>query len=75
MFLTHRYELNELATFTQNVTNFQVLVEGTDNDLNFLFRASKGGANSSDSIEAASGRSGHPRREAGSAKIGSAVRR
>ena len=48
-----RHELNELADQLPNVANAQVLVEDTGNELRFLHRVVKGGANRSYGIEAA----------------------
>ncbi|MBW0174358.1 MAG: DNA mismatch repair protein MutS [Vulcanococcus sp.] len=53
VFATHYHELNELADQLPNVANAQVLVEDTGNELRFLHRVVKGGANRSYGIEAA----------------------
>jgi DNA mismatch repair protein MutS len=53
VFATHYHELNELADQLPNVANAQVLVEDTGNELRFLHRVMKGGANRSYGIEAA----------------------
>jgi len=53
VFATHYHELNELADQLPNVANAQVLVEDIGNELRFLHRVVKGGANRSYGIEAA----------------------
>jgi len=53
VFATHYHELNALAEQLPNVTNAQVLVEETGDDLRFLHRVVPGGASRSYGIEAA----------------------
>jgi len=53
VFATHYHELNNLASERDNVTNFQVLVEETGEDLVFLHKVQAGGASRSYGIEAA----------------------
>ena len=53
IFATHYHELNELCETNKNVSNFQVLVKQTDDELFFLHKVVPGGANRSYGIEAA----------------------
>ena len=53
IFATHYHELNQLSDDLKNITNFQVLVQETGNDLFFLHQVVPGGANKSYGIEAA----------------------
>jgi len=53
IFATHYHELNALAGEQTNVSNFQVLVEETGEELLFPHRLAPGGASSSYGIEAA----------------------
>ncbi len=53
IFATHYHELNALSKTMKNVSNFQVLVKETGNDLVFLHSVIPGGASRSYGIEAA----------------------
>ncbi len=53
IFATHYHELNSLSKTFENIANFQVQVDQTGLDLNFLHKVIPGGANKSYGIEAA----------------------
>ena len=53
IFATHYHELKSLAETSDNISNFQVLVEETGKDLHFLHKVAPGGATRSYGIEAA----------------------
>ncbi len=53
VFATHYHELNHLSERLNNVSNFQVLVKETGNDLVFLHKVVTGGASKSYGIEVA----------------------
>ena len=53
IFATHYHELNALSQSLENVSNFQVLVKESGDQLEFLHKVFPGGANRSYGIEAA----------------------
>tara|TARA_B100000700_G_scaffold331546_1_gene465426 strand:+ start:4071 stop:6827 length:2757 start_codon:yes stop_codon:yes gene_type:complete len=53
IFATHYHELNELTKVFKNISNIQVLVKETGNELIFLHKISEGGSDKSYGIEAA----------------------
>ncbi len=53
IFATHYHELNSLSQKHNNIENFQVLVEETNEALTFLHKVAPGGASKSYGIEAA----------------------
>lgn len=52
IFATHYHELNELASFIENVANYQVTVKELDDRIIFLHQVQPGGADKSYGIEA-----------------------
>lgn len=52
IFATHYHELNELASFLDNVANYQVTVKEMPNEIIFLHQVRPGGADRSYGIEA-----------------------
>ncbi len=53
IFATHYHELNTLSDTLENISNYQVLVQETEEELLFLHKVAPGGASQSYGIEAA----------------------